>query len=51
MNEIMSWWDENRARGVASILFCYTLGKAQRLLAELTRFTDRRLWCTGCFCR
>jgi putative mRNA 3-end processing factor len=41
MREIVSWWDENRARDVASILFCYTIGKAQRLLAELTTYTDR----------
>ena len=26
----------NRERGVASVLFCYALGKAQRVLAELT---------------
>ena len=41
MRQIVSWWDENKARGVASVLFCYTIGKAQRLLAELTKYTDR----------
>jgi len=41
MQEIAAWWDDNRARGLTSVLFCYTLGKAQRLLAELMRFTDR----------
>ena len=41
MRQIVAWWDDNRARGLASVLFCYTLGKAQRLLAELTAFTDR----------
>lgn len=41
LREIVSWWDDNRTRGVTSVLFCYTLGKAQRLLAELIRFTDR----------
>lgn len=41
MQQIVAWWDENRARGVASVLFCYAIGKAQRLLAELTNFTDR----------
>jgi putative mRNA 3-end processing factor len=41
MRQIIAWWDENRTRGVASVLFCYTIGKAQRLLAELTKFTDR----------
>jgi putative mRNA 3-end processing factor len=38
--EIVSWWDANRARGLTSIIFCYTIGKAQRLLAELGRVTD-----------
>jgi putative mRNA 3-end processing factor len=33
--EILAWWRENRERGIASVLFCYALGKAQRLLAEL----------------
>jgi len=38
---ILDWWDANREAGRASVLFCYTLGKAQRLLAELARITDR----------
>lgn len=33
--EIHQWWMENRAQGQASVLFCYALGKAQRVLAEL----------------
>jgi putative mRNA 3-end processing factor len=47
MREIVDWWDSNRASGLASVLFCYTLGKAQRLLAELTRFTDRTVLVHG----
>jgi putative mRNA 3-end processing factor len=39
--ELMAWWDINRDRGLTSIIFCYTIGKAQRLLAELARVTDR----------
>ena len=35
VGEILAWWAENAARGRTSILFCYALGKAQRLLAEL----------------
>ncbi|BCX03769.1 MAG: DNA ligase-associated DEXH box helicase [Candidatus Roseilinea sp.] len=31
--EINAWWQENAARGRASVLFGYALGKAQRLLA------------------
>ena len=38
--EIFRWWRANRDRGMASVLFCYALGKAQRVLAELRAFTD-----------
>lgn len=38
--DILAWWHANRADGVASLLFCYTIGKAQRLLAELATVTD-----------
>lgn len=41
ISEILGWWDGNREAGRASVLFCYTLGKAQRLLAELASVTDR----------
>ena len=39
--ELLAWWQENRERGLTSIVFCYTIGKAQRLLAELAAVTDR----------
>jgi putative mRNA 3-end processing factor len=32
-SEINSWWKRNQSRGRASVLFAYSLGKAQRLLA------------------
>lgn len=35
MDEIVQWWRENAARGRVCVLFCYALGKAQRVLAEL----------------
>ncbi|MCC7126142.1 MAG: ligase-associated DNA damage response exonuclease [Acidobacteria bacterium] len=41
IDDIHAWWQDNAQRGQASIVFCYTIGKAQRLLAELTRVTDR----------
>jgi putative mRNA 3-end processing factor len=41
VKEIFDWWQENGHRGQASILFCYALGKAQRILAELARHTDK----------
>jgi len=33
--EILEWWEANRAEERASVLFCYALGKAQRILALL----------------
>jgi putative mRNA 3-end processing factor len=40
VEEIVRWWRANRERGVASALFCYALGKSQRVLAELLAFTN-----------
>jgi putative mRNA 3-end processing factor len=45
--EILAWWEMNRERGLTSIIFCYTIGKAQRLLAELARVTDRTVLVHG----
>ena len=45
--DLVGWWDGNRERGLTSIVFCYTIGKAQRLLAELGRVTDRPIWVHG----
>ena len=47
MAEILAWWDRNRAEGRTSVLFCYTIGKVQRVLAELARATDRRVFVHG----
>lgn len=33
--QINSWWRENQSHDRASVLFCYSLGKAQRLLSGL----------------
>jgi putative mRNA 3-end processing factor len=38
--DILAWWNANRAAEKTSVIFCYTLGKAQRLLAELARVSD-----------
>lgn len=35
MNDINQWWQENRAEGKTSVLFGYSLGKAQRLLKSV----------------
>ena len=38
--EILAWWERNAAARRPSVLFCYALGKAQRILAELARLVD-----------
>jgi putative mRNA 3-end processing factor len=35
MGELHSWWGENQRRERASVVYCYALGKAQRLLRHL----------------
>jgi len=47
VGDILGWWDQNREEGRASVLFCYTLGKAQRILAELARLSDRIVYVHG----
>lgn len=47
IDELLGWWATNRQAGLASVLFCYTLGKAQRILAELAARTDRRVLVHG----
>lgn len=39
VGEIVDWWQKNQAAGLASLLTCYALGKAQRVLAELAMQT------------
>jgi hypothetical protein len=45
--DIVAWRDECAARGETAILYCYALGKAQRLLAELAAHTDRPAFLHG----
>jgi putative mRNA 3-end processing factor len=40
VGNIVRWWHINRERGKNSVLFCYALGKAQRVLAEMLRHTQ-----------
>ena len=42
---IFDWWQSDRDR--SSLLFCYAFGKAQRVLSELTRFTDQTVYVHG----
>jgi putative mRNA 3-end processing factor len=39
--EIAQWWHSNAQAGYHSLLFGYSLGKAQRILAELLMFAHR----------
>lgn len=45
--EILAWWDSNVRRKRASVLLCYALGKAQRVLGELAELTDRPVFLHG----
>lgn len=45
--EIFEWWQQCKAEGKTAVLFCYALGKAQRVLAELTRYTDETVLLHG----
>lgn len=44
---IYGWWQENRATSRNSVLFAYALGKTQRVLAELKRFTNEAVYVFG----
>ena len=45
--DVLAWWDGNRQAGRAAVLFCTILGKAQRILGELAKLTDREVWLHG----
>jgi putative mRNA 3-end processing factor len=47
IDDIAAWWSANGDQERTSVLFCYTIGKAQRLLAELMRVTDRPVYVHG----
>lgn len=43
--KILKWWQDDPDH--PSLLFCYALGKAQRILAELQCLTDKRVFLHG----
>jgi putative mRNA 3-end processing factor len=47
MEQVLDWWRANRDAGRASVLFCYALGKAQRLLALLAPYVERPVYVHG----
>lgn len=46
-NQIYAWWQENAEKGHPSILFCYALGKAQRVMHMLGNKTDKTIHLHG----
>ncbi|HEX6115081.1 MAG TPA: ligase-associated DNA damage response exonuclease [Geminicoccaceae bacterium] len=47
LEALLGWWEGNAAAGRASVLFCYALGKAQRVLAEIGQRADRPVFVHG----
>ena len=45
--DVLRWWDACREAGRNAVLFCYALGKAQRVLGELAKLTDRTVLVHG----
>jgi putative mRNA 3-end processing factor len=45
--DILAWRDHCATRGEAAILYCYALGKAQRLLAEIGALSDQPAFLHG----
>lgn len=47
IKEVYEWWMKNKAEGFNSVLCCYALGKAQRIIAGLRELTDEKIWVHG----
>jgi len=45
--EIWQWWQAMRDAQRPAVLFAYSLGKAQRVLSELSAFTDQTVYLHG----
>ncbi len=43
--QIFEWWSENVAKGVNSVLFAYSLGKAQRVLGVIQPYAKKPIYC------
>jgi putative mRNA 3-end processing factor len=50
IDDILDWWRGNRTEGRPSVLFCYVLGKAQRILAEIGARADGPIHLHGAMC-
>lgn len=47
IKKVYEWWQENSSQDLASVLFCYSLGKAQRLLSLLKDYTSKHVYVHG----
>lgn len=45
--KIYTWWQENQELGFASVLYCYAVGKAQRILSLLASLTEKSIYVHG----
>ncbi len=45
--EIIDWWQQMKRSNRPAVLFAYSLGKAQRVLAELRAYTDELVYLHG----
>ena len=50
IDDILAWWRDNRDAGRPSVLFCYVLGKAQRILAGIGDRADGPIHLHGAMC-
>ena len=50
IDDILTWWRDNREQDRPSVLFCYVLGKAQRILAEIGDRADGPIHLHGAMC-
>lgn len=51
VREIFDWWQQCKQEGQCAMLCCYALGKAQRLLAELSLHSDETAYLHGAMTR
>ena len=47
VQEMYDWWMKNKAEGFNTVVCCYALGKAQRIIAGLRKITDEQIWVHG----
>ena len=51
IDDLLAWWDDCAQKQIPAVLFCYALGKAQRILAELAPRTERTVHLHGAMLR